>query len=85
MCDRYLLVISPSEGIQCIGQLPHVGDEILVEKEYADAPDHRACERKTYRVKRVLHTMIVRDIPYDSKGARGNPYDNLPEVYVEAA
>jgi hypothetical protein len=81
MSTRYLLILSESEGIICIGHLPRVGELVRVSKEYHDymgGPDKPV----TYLVESVTYPMDVKDEPYDAKGSRGNEYGELPEVRV---
>lgn len=72
----YLLILSESEGIRCIGTLPQVGHTMKIRKAYG------AFEVITALVTRVTLTQTIENIPYDAKGSRGNEYGDIPIVYV---
>ena len=74
----YMLVLNDyDEIIQCVGMLPRVGEIVVVKRRYGD--------RKTlrYLVASVEYPVQVNEAPYDNRGNRGNPYDELPTVRVD--
>ena len=74
---RYLLLLSESEGIYCIGERPFVGDRLVVKKVYGERDEVEA------RVTSVTLTQTVRDAVTDPEEARGNQLGDVPEVRVE--
>jgi hypothetical protein len=77
MTTRYLLVLSESEGIHCVGMLPRVGERLTVRKKYG------ANETLLCRVVDVRHAIDVSNLPFDAQGARDyTNHGDLPEVLV---
>ncbi len=75
---RYLLVLSDSEGIHCIGPLPRIGEQITVRKRYVKPHEVLLC-----RVVNIRYSIDVSDEPFDDREARGSEgRDDIPEVYV---